>query len=491
MKAKVSRRHFLRAAGTFSSGALLAACGATPAAPEQGAVAQATTAPAPTTAIEPTAATAVEPTATTVEAMPTAMPEPTAGAPATGAGETFWFHTSNETESRRPAVEKFFADNYPDMEVRIDVTPSGFFEKVLAQIASGDVPDVIYMHEAQVLNFARQDALLPIDDYLASQPLIGDASKYPIDLFRRDSAYQGKLHAMPMGFAVLMLRYNKTMFDEAGAPVPTDKWTWDDLRTTAAKLTKDTNGDDTPDQWGWIGWLPDWMPSWWPLLKSYGGTHFTDGLKESALSEEGGVAALDFMRSTWCGDQRSSPAPAVRQQLMAGTVQLFEGGLAAMDYILSQNVGSALKAIDGKFEMGLELFPAGPKGRFVRTGGTSYAMPTGATNADIGWELIRWLAGDEEANRLAATYENGNPLIHLDHVLKYNAPEGALAEPWRRIVTDGFQQYGTVVQYAPIGEYGQFVASSMDKLAACDITAEEAAAEIADSTNQQLLDVAE
>jgi len=76
-------------------------------------------------------------------------------------------------------------------------------------------------------------------------------------------------------------------------------------------------------------------------------------------------------------------------------------------------------------------------------------------------------------------------------VLAFNAPEGELAAPWRRIVTDGFQQYGTVTQYAPIGEYGQIVASAMDRLAACEATAEEAATEIADATNQQLLDVAE
>lgn len=472
MKGKLSRRDFLRATGALGGGALLAACGAAPAAPaEQGAAAQ-TAAPAATEAPAATAAA-----------------QTTIAAPAVGSGDTFWFHTSNETESRRPAVEKFFKDNYPDMKVRIDVTPSGYFEKVLSQIASGDVPDAIYMHEAQVLNFARQGALTPIDDYLSSQPLIGDASKYPIDLFRRDSAYQGKLYAMPMGFAVLLLRYNKDLFEEAGVGLPTAEWTWDDLRTAAAALTKDTNGDGTPDQWGWIGWVPDWMPSWWPLLKSYGGQHFTEGWKASALTEAGGIAALDFMRSTWCGDQRSSPAPAVRQQLMSGTVQLFEGGLAAMDYILSQNVNSALKAIDGKFEMGLEIFPAGPNGRFVRAGGTSYAIPTGAKHADIAWELIRWLAGDEEANRLAAGYENGNPLINLDHVLAFNAPEGELAAPWRRIVTEGFQQYGTVTQYAPIGEYGQIVASAMDRLAACEATAEEVATEIAEATNQQLLDV--
>lgn len=279
------------------------------------------------------------------------------------------------------------------------------------------------------------------------------------------------------------------MFEEAGVTPPNADWTWENFREAAAKLTKDTNGDGKPDQWGWVGWWPDWLPSWWSVLRSYGGRHFNDDISASAMTEPGSIAALDFMRSVWCGDLRGSPSPAVNAQLDSGTVPVFEGGVAAMDYILSQNVNNALEAIDDKFEMGIELFPTGPDGRFLRAGGTSYAIPTGSKHPEIAWELIRYLAGDEEAGKLAAEYENGNPLIRLDLVLKYNAPQGPLVEDWKRIVTDGFEKYGTVVQYAPIGEYGDIVNASMEKLGACEITAQESAQEIAEATNQALEDI--
>ncbi len=459
---KYSRRRFLQVSLTAAgTGAVLAACSTAPAAPTAG----------------PSAPAQAQPTV-----------KPAAPAVVSG-GNTFWFHSSNETESRRPVVEAWFKKNYPNTTLKIEVTPSGFFDKVMAQIAAGDSPDLIYMHESQVTNFARQGALLSVEPFLKATPLMGDAAKYPIDLFRRDSAWKGELFALPVGFAVLMLRYNKTMFDKEGVKPPTDQWTWNDLRDSAAALTKDTIKAGQPDQWGWNGWQTDWMPSSWPLIKSFGGQHFDAARGKSEIAQAGGVAALDFMQSTWCGKTRSAPTPAARKQLQSGTVQLFEGGKAGMDFILSQNVNSSLKVIGDKFETGLELYPAGPNGRFVRAGGTSYAIPSRTKNAQVAWELIRYLVGDEDANREAAQYKDGNPLIQLDYVLKYNAPQNALSDKWKKIVTDGFQKYGTVVQYAAIGEYPNVFSAALDKAAECSTSAQKSADEIAAQTDKLLKDL--
>jgi multiple sugar transport system substrate-binding protein len=348
------------------------------------------------------------------------------------------------------------------------------------------VPDVIYMHESRFLSFAFENALVALDDYMAKSPLIGDAAQYPMEMFKPVTAYKGKRYAMPVGFAVLMLRYNKAMFDKANVKPPSDQWKWEDLRDAAAALTKDNDNDGKADVWGWVGWNPGWQPAWWPLLKSYGATHFNDNLDTCVLNNTEGVAALDLMRSTWCGNKRSSPTPAALAQLASGTQRVFEGGIAAMDYILSQNVPDSIKNIAGKFDMGLELFPSGPKGTWVRTGGTSYAIPTGAKNAAVGWDLVRWLTGDEEANKIAATYEFGNPLIRLDYVLKYNAPEGPLADKWKTIVTQALQKSGTVVQYAAIGEYSQICTANLEKMATCELTAKQAADAIVAESNKLL-----
>ncbi len=462
MKNPISRRRFLRfGASAIGTGVALAACG-----------------PA-----------AAPPAPTSKPAAPGATDVPKPAVPAIVTGDTFWWHSLNETESRRTTVEAWFKKNYPKTQLKIDITPTDFFPKVMAQIGAGDSPDMIYMHESQVTNFARLGALTSIEPFLKSSPLPGDVSKYPIDLFRRDSAWKGELFALPVGFAVLMLRYNKTMFEKEGIKLPTDQWTWDNLREAAVALTKDTTKSGQPDQWGWNGWQTDFMPSSWPLLRSFGAQHFDETRSKSVINNAAGVTAIDFMMSTWCGKTRCAPAPAARKQLQSGAVQLFEGGKAALDFILSQNVTGSLKAIDNKFETGLELYPAGPNGRFVRTGGTSYAIPSRSKNPQIAWELLRYLVGDEDANREAAAYQNGNPLIQLDYVTKYNAPPGPLADKWRSIVTDGFRKYGTVVQYSATGEYPAVFAAALDKAAECGTTAQKVADEIAANADKLLKDL--
>ncbi len=458
---RTSRRKFLEMSAVVLSGAALGGCSTAPP-------------PRPTPApAEPTA-----PVSTGGE--PTAVPADTT---VTG---TFRYAIDNETETRKPATDLFFQKFYPNMKVTYEVTPDGYFEKLLAQIASGDVPDLAYLHESRFADFASQGAMMPLDDYLANKPLIDGNGKYPLEILKRNNNWQGKWYCMPIGAAFLFIRYNKTMFQNANIPLPKEGWTWDDFLSAAKALTKDTTGKGTTDQWGWTGWSPGWMPAQWPLMQSFGAFHFNDALDECIINNDAGVQVLDIMRTTWCADPKSSPTPAALGQLQQGTIRLFEGGKSAMSSILSPNVASNLNNIAGKFEMGIEIYPAGPKGPFVRTGGSSMGLPKGCKHPQIAWELLRWLIGDEEAGRLAAPYMDGNPLVRLDHVLKYNVPEGPLKADMTRIITTAFEKYGTVVQYSTLGDYGTIWAANCDKLAACEITAKQCADAIASAANKEL-----
>jgi multiple sugar transport system substrate-binding protein len=460
MSAKpLSRRTFLLSSAVVAAGGLVAACGApAPASPPT----SAPPASAAATQAQPAAAT----TAPAVKLSPSGV---------------FRYAIDNDTETRKPVVEAFLAKNYPNVKAQFEVTPEGYFEKLLSQIAAKNPPDLAYIHESRFLDFASQGALQPLDDYMAKSPLIDGADKYGLEIVKRNNFYKGHWYTMPIGLAYLFIRYNKTMFEQASVPLPTDKWTWDDFRRSAAALSKDTP-DGKSRQWGYIGWDPSWLPSWWPLMQSYGSFHFSDDLSQCIINNAEGVQVLDFMRSTWT--DKISPTPAARAQLASGTVKLFEGGLAAMDTVLSPNVISSLNNIGDKFEMGIEMFPSGPKGQFVRTGGSSMSIPVGAKNPDLAWEVLRFMIGDEQANKEAATYMDGNPLVRLDDALKYNVPSGPLADKMKSIMTEGFEKHGTVVQYAPIGEYGNIVKASMDKLAAGQITAQQAGDEIASQANK-------
>ena len=489
MKGKIYSRRWFLGTTALVSGALLAACG-----PAASPSAAPTSSASSASASAPTQASASAPTQASGSAAATAAPtqagvQPAASTvPNTTVSGTFRYAIDNDTETRKPVVEMFLQRNYPNVKAQFEVAPQGYFEKLLSEIAAKTPPDLGYIHESVFLNFASQGALQPLDPFMAKLPLIDGNDKYPLDVLKPNNWYKGHWYTMPIGFAVLFTRYNKTMFEKAGVALPTPDWTWDDFYKAAVALTKDTKGTGKTDQWGWIGWSPSWLPSWWPLLKGYGGTHFNDTLDQCILNNDAGVAALDFMRKTWVDKPAVSPTPAAETQLQSGTTQLFEGGLAAMDNVLSPNVISSLQHINNKFEMGIELFPKGPKGTFVRAGGSEMSIPVGAKMPDLAWEVLRYMIGDEEANKVAATYLDGNPLLRLDYVLKYNVPSGPLHDKMTSIMTDGFQKYGTVVQYGPLGTYTNLCGSNMDKLAAGQVTAKQCADAIVTEANKQLKD---
>lgn len=52
----------------------------------------------------------------------------------------------------------------------------------------------------------------------------------------------GKLYALPVSASVHALYFNKDLFDKFSVPYPTDGMTWDDLKDTAAKMTRSEGG---------------------------------------------------------------------------------------------------------------------------------------------------------------------------------------------------------------------------------------------------------
>lgn len=506
MTAKVASRRWFLGMAALASGAVLAACASnsTPsAAPTtggsstSGSASAPTSAPAATSASTASSATAA-PAATTASTSASGTPAATSAtsasaqpaattAPNTTVSGTFRYAIDNQTETRQPAVDLFLQKNYPNVKARYEVSPQGYFEKLLAEIAAKTPPDLAYIHESEFLNFASQGALQDLDPYMTKLPLIGGNDKYPLEILKPNNWYQGKWYTMPLGTATYFIRYNKTMFQKAGVPLPTPSWTWDDMYKAAAALT---NAQSNPKVWGWIGWNPGWVTAEWPLLKSNGGMFFNDDATQCILNNAEGVATLDYMRKTWIDKPQVSPTPAAEAQLQSGTTQLFESGYAAIDAVLSPNVISSLKLINNKFEMGIEVFPTGPKGYFIRGGGSEMSIPVGAKMPDLAWETLRYLLGDEEANKLVADWMDGNPLLREDYILKYNVPAGPLHDKMSTIVTDFFNQnHGTTVQYSKIGTFGNICSSNMDKLAAGQVTAKQCADAIVADTNKQLQQV--
>ena len=157
-------------------------------------------------------------------------------------------------------IAKSFEAQHPDIKVKIELSDwDHYWEKLRVLTAGGTPPDVFAMDAPLYPDWQSRGVLLNLDSYLKADPHALDGI-YPITLeaYKTADGYFG----LPRDFQTIVLYYNKDMFDAAGVAYPTDKWTWNDLRETAKKLTRDKNVDGKTDQCGFWAEAFDQEPTW-------------------------------------------------------------------------------------------------------------------------------------------------------------------------------------------------------------------------------------
>lgn len=143
-----------------------------------------------------------------------------------------------------------FEQKNPSIKVElIHIPSSGDYSKRLsADFAANTPANVVLINYRRYAGFAAKGVLEPVGPYLAKSTVIKEADFYSeaIEPFK----WEGVLTCVPQNISSLVVYYNQTLFDTAGLPYPKPDWKWDDFLATAQALTKDTNGDGTPDQYG-------------------------------------------------------------------------------------------------------------------------------------------------------------------------------------------------------------------------------------------------
>ena len=169
--------------------------------------------------------------------------------------------TPEELTSFRPAIKEIDpSDN--EWDVVLELTPQqSVVERVTAQLAAGDLPDIFRMSGLLASRWIRQDVFLDLSPRVRDGQIeIADLYSAPIEQFR----WKERLYGVPDTAAPDVLYYNRSMFDAADVPYPSAEWTYEEMREAAQRLTIDENGRNAsesrfdPDrivQWGWNGGL--------------------------------------------------------------------------------------------------------------------------------------------------------------------------------------------------------------------------------------------
>src|SRR5690349_17213139 len=131
-------------------------------------------------------------------------------------------------------VEAFKSAN-PGVDVHVN---EGEFDdqQFLSAVASGDVPDLVYMTRDKLGSYAARGAVRPVDDCLTERHV--DLSQYRRTAMEQVT-YDGKVYGLPEFSQVRMLVVNDSVLHEAGVdPASVSTSDWAALAELTGKLTR-------------------------------------------------------------------------------------------------------------------------------------------------------------------------------------------------------------------------------------------------------------
>ena len=178
----------------------------------------------PMPAAENTAAPAEEAAAEPVQVSTEGLPAYAGGPAELRMG---WWGNDDRAE-RTMKVIALFEAAYPDITVVGE--PNGgagdHFQILDTQLAANNAPDIIQFGG----NWPDYKQYLePLNDYLGKQLLIDTAETFDQAALIPATDADGSLYAVSLGTNTLVLAYNKTMIESAGAELPKDLMTWDEF----------------------------------------------------------------------------------------------------------------------------------------------------------------------------------------------------------------------------------------------------------------------
>jgi multiple sugar transport system substrate-binding protein len=232
--------------------------------------------------------------------------------------------------------------------------------------------------------------LRPFDPFLETEPsgFLQDYLPPALDAVH----YQGQIIALPADLDVLVLYFNKDLFDQASIPYPAPGWTWNDFVTLAQSVTRPLA--DGAMQYGF--YPSNALPAYLPFVAQEMAALWGDDLlnpQALRLDSEPVVRAIQ-----WYTDlvlvHRVMPTPAEAHRQTADPIAL---GRAPMWLGWVSERGGRLSTVEWKFRWGAVPLPKGSTDRTISIMAT-YAIPISSSQPENAWRWIRFLADHFEQN---------------------------------------------------------------------------------------------
>ena len=287
-----------------------------------------------------------------------------------------------------------FQEKFPHVKVDVEfMPPDEFYTKVGVLFSSNSMGDVTFLEaddEAFYGFWTARGVLKQLDPYIARDKV--DMSVFVPNTVEALKIVDGKIWSFP--YKAFMARnglfYNANVFQESGIPIPTDNWTYDEMRNAAQRMTK-RSGTEVTLWGGGRNFGGDF--SFMAITRAFGGDLYSPDGKKTLIGNEGSRQGISWWLDRFLKDQTIALNPGV-----SNPRQLFEQGKAG--FVAGYNIGDR-RAIANALgpagvQWGAALMPKGPSGK---RGGAFFLTPSGMNvqtkHPDEAWEFQKMLAEKE------------------------------------------------------------------------------------------------
>lgn len=298
-------------------------------------------------------------------------------------------------------VEQFSA-LHPDIPVTVEYLTGDIAVALAAQAAAGTLPDVTFTADLFVVPFAQGGISIDMEPLAAADPNFDLSDVYENMLALSEVEGEG-LYMIPSSYDVVTLYYNKTLFEQAGAPLPTPESTWEEIIESCLLIRANTDAYCLPS-----GTTNGDTTKWWaiyvPWIVGYGGQLLSDDRTTVMLSSPESLAGLQAYTDLWTVHDIGQPF-----DFDAGG-NCFHVGKCALQLTIAGPM-QAVRALDPQpFEWDVEVIPTLPEGKVTGMGTYGFSITANAQDPQLAWDFIKGLLSTETQRAIALRY-SGMPLL--------------------------------------------------------------------------------
>jgi multiple sugar transport system substrate-binding protein len=290
---------------------------------------------------------------------------------------------------------KGFNKLHPNVKINFIPVPlddwGSYAQKIATLIAGGQKVDVIWIATEGVSPLASRGVLAPLGSYLRQDKNSPELKNYLGDVspaLLKALQYQGKQYELPFAWNDEEIWYNPALFAAAHLAPPSanwrKSWTWSQYLHDAQALTKDTNGDGTPDVYGTYvdtGWF-----SLEAFLYSNGTSLLTPDLKHAQVTNPKVEQTIQFLHDlVWKYHVAPQPSTSnVNDLFMGGKIAMFNAGRWPLQAFKPAKYTN--------YQVAPLPYKAAPA---TVLGSDGYGITAHSSNKAAAWALVRYMTSTQ------------------------------------------------------------------------------------------------